>query len=311
VPALVFDVGGTRIKAGLVQDGAVGATATVATDGSEVASAVVDQLVGLGRQLTRGEPPAAVGVSIRGIVDAQAGAIAEVNPPLTCLIGLPLGERVGAAFAAPARLENDARLHLLGELRHGCARGVENVVYVTLGTGIGVSVALGGRILRGRHGTTGILGGHLTVDVDGPRCTCGNTGCLEAFVGTAALVNDARARVEADPSSSLAGAQIDPEAVFAAARAGDPAATACASRFAHYLSAGVVSLVHAYDPDLVVFGGGLSSASDVFLPRVAEHLERHAWRRPQGPARLGTTELGDSAALVGAAELTRDDQWAW
>jgi glucokinase len=312
VPTLVFDVGGTRIKAGLAHAGAIASTTSVATDVSGAAAALIAQLASIGRELTDGGALDAVGVSIRGIVDAEAGAIAHVNPPLTCLIGEPLAERLREAFGVPVHVENDARLHLLGELRHGRARGAENVVYVALGTGIGVAVALGGRILRGPHGTTGILGGHLTVDVDGPLCNCGNAGCLEAYIGTAAVVRDVRRRLVAgDGTSALDGRDVDPEAIFAAARVGDPVGNAAAYRFAHYLSAGVVSLVHAYDPDLVVFGGGLSSSSDVFLPHVREYVANHAWQRPQGPVRLETTELGDTAALIGAGELARGDIWAW
>lgn len=312
MPTLVLDVGGTRIKAGLARAGAIASTATVPTDDSGVADAVLEQLVQLGRQVSGGAPVDAVGVSIRGVVDGQAGSIAHVNPPLACLIGVPLAARLEAAFDAPVHVENDARLHLLGELRHGRARGSENVVLVALGTGIGVAVALGGRILRGAHGTTGILGGHVTVDVDGPLCNCGNAGCLEAYIGTAAFVRDVRRRLVAnETSSALDGRDVDPEAVFAAARAGDPIGNAAAYRFAHYLSAGIVTLVHAYDPELVVFGGGLSSSSDIFLPQVREYVANHAWKRPQGPARLDVTELGESAALIGAAELAAGDAWAW
>jgi glucokinase len=308
---LVFDVGGTRTKAGVERAGVLTTAGPAATDASNDAAAVVAQLVALGTGLTGGERPDAVGVGIRGLVDAGAGMITQVNPPLDCLIGRPLAAELSAAFDAPVQIENDARLHLLGELRRGCAQGVANVVYIALGTGTGVAVAIGGRILRGPHGTTGILGGHLTVEVDGAPCTCGNTGCLEAYVGKEAFLGDVRRRLAEHGASSLASGDVDATAVFAAARRGDPVATAATERFARYLAAGVVSLVHAYDPDVVVFGGGLGNAADVFLPHVREHLNEHAWTRPQGPARLETTNLGDAAALVGAVELTREGDWAW
>jgi glucokinase len=111
--------------------------------------------------------------------------------------------------------------------------------------------------------------------------------------------------------SSLGEEELDPRAIFAAAERGDPAASATVERFTTILGCGVVSLVHAYDPDLVVLGGGLSASSAQYLPRLRTYVTAHAWTYPKGRVRIEAAELGDSAALVGAAELALDDSWAW
>ncbi len=149
----------------------------------------------------------------------------------------------------------------------------------------------------------GILAGHITVDVDGPPCTCGNVGCLEALIGTAGLVADAQARALDHPGSRLSRKALDPEAIFAAAAEGDEAATATIKRFTHILGCGVVSLIHVYDPEIVVIGGGLSASAPHFLNGVQRFADQHAWTQPKGRVRIAASRLGDTAALVGAAEL--------
>ncbi len=239
---LVFDVGGTRLKAGLVGPDGIGPTAVVPTDVSS-ADALIEQIVALGEQLLHGERP------------------------------------------------------------HGAGRGVENLVCLTLGTGIGVGVVTEGRLLRGGRGALGALAGHITVDVDGPPCTCGSVGCLEALIGSHGLIADARTRARDHPGSRLATEGLDPEAIFSAAADGDAAAFATVERFTHVLACGVVSLIHVYDPDLFVVGGGLAASAPQFLEQVQQFVDEHAWTQPKGRVRLALSTLGDTAALLGAAEL--------
>ena len=307
---LAYDIGGTRLKVGLVASGHVSSHTTVPTDPSGVAATLLAQLTSVGRELIDGNPIDAVGVSVRGLVDPQAGVL-DVNPPLSCLSGQPLAATLAAEFGVPVRAENDARMHTLGELRHGAGRGVDNVVCLTLGTGVGVGVAVGGRMLRGPRGVWGILGGHFTVSVDGPSCSCGNVGCLETLISSEAFVGDALSRLRAGAESTLVEDGLDPGRIFAAARTRDPVATETVERFATVLACGVVTMIHAYDPELVIIGGGLSSSAAQFLPRVREYVREHAWTFPKGRVRIEVSELGDSAALLGAAELATAEEWAW
>jgi glucokinase len=263
----------------------------------------VEQIVTLGGQLLEGERPSAVGVAIKGIVDTRRGVVVEVNAPLDHLSGVPLADRLANVLGVPVCVENDARMYALGELHHGAGRGTENLICLTLGTGIGVGVVAGGQLLRGGRGALGALAGHITVDVDGPTCTCGSVGCLEALIGSRGLIADASARAHDHPGSRLAAKGLDPGAIFAAAADGDAAALATVERFTHVLACGVVSLIHVYDPDLVVVGGGLGASAPQFLDQVQQFVDEHAWTQPKGRVRLAQSTLGDTAALLGAAEL--------
>jgi glucokinase len=194
-------------------------------------------------------------------VDSRRGVLLDVNEPLRSLIGQPVAEMVAGELARPVCMENDARMYALGELRHSAGRGSRNMVCLTPGTGIGSGVALDGRVLRGPRGVLGILSGHLTVQVGGPRCTCGNIGCLEALIGTAAVIRDATDRLAAGRPSVLHGSRLDARRIFEAAAAGDELAHDVVQRFAERRGAGVVTMVHAYDPDIVVLGGGMMGAA--------------------------------------------------
>jgi glucokinase len=299
---LVFDVGGTRLKAGLATPGGIASLTSVPTDAASL-DALVAQMATVGRKLLRAKRPRAVGVSIKGIVDSDRGLLVEANAPFVRLRGAPLAERLAEELGAPVRIDNDARMYALGELRHGAGRGVENLVCLTLGTGIGVGVVIDGRLLRGKRGVLGILAGHITIDADGPPCTCGSVGCLEALVGSHGLVSDAQARARRHPESPLASVSLDPEAIFAAAADGDTAAVATVERFTHHLACGVVSLIHVYDPDVVVIGGGLSASAPQFLSNVQRFADEHAWTQPKGRVQIAASRLGDTAGLLGAAEL--------
>lgn len=253
---LAFDLGGTRLKAGLVVGERVEQLVTPFLERTDDAGAVVAQMAAVGRALAGGRSLLAVGAAVKGIVSAASGRVLEVNEPLRALSGFDLGAELGRAFGVPIAVENDARLFAYGELAHGAGRGVRNLVGVTLGTGVGVGVVRDGALLAG---SLGILGGHLTVDLDGPRCNCGNVGCVEAFIGTA--------------------------------------------DFNRALAAGIVNWVHAYDPELVVIGGGRSRSAELRIGEVSAYVSEHAWTVPRGRVRVELSALGDEAALLGAAAL--------
>jgi len=302
---LAFDIGGTRIKAGLVRGGAVSALTTVPTSG-DGSDAILDTIVRLGRALMGSHDIAGIGLCVKGIVEPSRGILLDVNEALTGWIGQPIARMIADRLGHPAYIENDARMYALGELAHGAGRGSAGMVCLTLGTGVGSGVALGGRILRGPHGTGGIMCGQMTIQRDGRPCTCGNVGCLETLVGTAGLIRSAEEALAQAPSSILREGPLDPRRIFAAAARGDPAAGEVVRRFARDLGVGVVNVIHAYDPDVVVLGGGMVHAAAQFLPSVRAYASAHAWTYPRGRVRIVPALLGDAAALVGVAEHVRD-----
>jgi len=302
---LAFDVGGTRIKAGLVREAAVSALTVVPTisHGSET---LLDTIVRLGREMIAHDDIAGIGLCVKGIVDPARGILLDVNEALSDWIGQPVAHIIADGLGRPVYMENDARMYALGEYTYGAAQGSESMVCLTLGTGVGSGVALAGRILRGPHGTRGIMCGQITLQIDGRSCSCGNVGCLETLVGAAGLVRSAEEALARASTSALQIGLLTPRRIFAAAAAGDSVAVGVVRRFARDLGAGVVNVIHAYDPDVVVLGGGMAQAAAQFLPDVRAYAAAHAWTYPRGRVRIVPALLGDTAALIGVAEFARD-----
>src|SRR5437764_5219272 len=220
---LAFDLGGTRIKAGIVWGATVSSLLIEATNDGQDGADVLAGLLRLGRRLGDEHDVAAVGLSVKGIVDAQRGVILDVKERLAGLIGRPLAVIVARELGRPVVVENDARMYALGEWRHGAGRGRDNMVCLTLGTGVGSGVIVGGHLLRGPRGVGGILAGHVAVQIDGPVCTCGNVGCLGALIGTGWFLRLADEALARDPApSALRHAPLtSQQRIFEAAAAGD------------------------------------------------------------------------------------------
>lgn len=309
---LAIDLGGTRIKAGIVAANVVREQVIVPTEDEQGFDHVLQNIIGVGEELLGKNQVSAIGLSLPAIVDVEHGTVVDVRKNLAGLIGFPLAETLHRHFDLPVALENDARLYGLGEMVAGAAQGIPNMVCLTLGTGVGCCVAVGGRILRGRHGTGGILGGHMTIEAYGPRCTCGNIGCVEALCSAVALVSATAERLAAQPGHPLNAVQpLTPESILAAAAGGDALAGEVLATYARHLAAAVVSYVHVHDPDLVLLGGGLMNAALRILPPVQQFVREHTWTSPARTVPVRAVALGDQAALIGAAALARGAASFW
>lgn len=246
----------------------------------------------------------AVGVSAPGPLDVRSGVL--LNPPnLPGWRDVPLADWFRDALGAPVALENDADAAALAEWRLGAARGSEDAVYLTMSTGVGGGLILGGRLQRGQHGAGEI--GHAPIEWEGTLCACGLRGCLEAYVGGAAWTR--RLRVEAAPEgrvAALAGGPgaITPEHLLAAAREGDAFATAELARWNGYLARGIVWLTMVLSPEVVVLGTIATAAGEALcLQPVREIVAEHVFpgRAPRiVAAALGAT-LAEQAGLAVAA----------
>jgi glucokinase len=304
IKTLAFDIGGTRIKAGVVQGDTVHALQVLPLNAERQTQSIVHQLQQIGSELMQSYAVQAVGLSVKGIIDSRRGMILDVNEALMDLIEQPFVAMLAQTFGLPVFIENDARVYALGELLYGAGRNVANMVCLTLGTGIGCGVTLNRQLLRGSRGLAGVLGGHITIQVDGPCCSCGNVGCLESFVGTPALLRAVETGLQTHPDSILhSQPHITPHTIFMAAEQNDMLAHQIVKQFSRYLGAGIVSLIHAYDPDIVVLGGGISGAAHQFLPSIQSYVNEHVWTLPDHSVPIVKAKLGDTAALVGVAAL--------
>jgi glucokinase len=299
---LACDLGATRIKLGLVESGRVlGRQVLDSHSHSGMAGRLPEVAHGWRRLCAdHGLTPeacAGVSLSVPSLMDPVTGRVLAEYGRYRDMPELDLLGWARKEFGLPAAIENDARMAAIGEWQYGAGRGCNDLVMVTLGTGLGTGVVMGGQVLRGRHGQAGCLGGHLTVRYGGRPCGCGNVGCAEAEASTAVLAELACGLPDF-PSSGLAREPVlDFSAVFRLASAGDACAAALRDQGLLVWGSLAVSLVHAYDPGLLVLGGGIMASAETIVPAVQEYLDAHA-HTPWGKVRVAPTQLGDDAALV-------------
>lgn len=300
------DVGGTNVRVGVISPaGEVLALAHAPTpQGSEALVEVLAQLI---QQLAEKWPVAGVGVAVAGFLDERRERVRFA--PHLALRDAPLAEMLEARIGLPVAVEHDANSAAWGEYYHGAARGEENWVLVTLGTGIGGAVMIDGALYRGAYGTAPEFG-HLTVVKDGRPCACGKRGCLERYCSGTALEATAQEFVAAAQShgspETVLGERPSGKEVIAAARAGDPVAMAATEDVAEWLGYLFSLIADLFDPSLIVVGGGMSSSLDMLLPRAEEVLATSmvgAGHRPV--ARVAVARLGEHAGMVGAAAAAR------
>ena len=293
--AIGIDIGGTQLRVALVDgSGAILRRAAVRTEASAGPSAVIAQIAELVAQVTDGVDRSAVlgaGVSCPGPLDTITGTALGV-PTLAGWTDIPVVRLIGAALDLPVRLENDGIAAANGEWRFGAGRGLANLVYVTVSTGIGGGIVLDGRLLHGRRGMAGHVG-HMIVERDGVLCACGNRGCWEAYASGTAF---------AAAATKAAKPLADAKAVFDAARGGDALALSLVAEEADWLGIGVVSLAHLFSPQKIIIGGGLANGFDLLLPGIARRLAEGAMPAFRD-VEVVPAMLGDNPGLVGAAAL--------
>lgn len=292
--AVGIDIGGTKIAAGVVDsEGRVLTRRQVATPVNE-RQALVDAIIGLARDLADEHAVQAVGIGVAGLVD-RAGEIVRFAAHLP-LRDEPLRSAVSAAIDLPVVVDNDANAGGWAEARFGAARGARNALFVAVGTGIGGAIIVDGSLRRGWQGAAGEIG-HLIVERDGRPCPCGSQGCWEQYGSGRALLRAAGEAGFDVPHGS---------AITAAAEAGDQRALSVISDIGGWLGVGIAGLVAVLDPEVVVVGGGVSTAGELVLQPTRESFGAYLTakaERPEPPVLLAS--LGPDAGLIGAAELAR------
>ncbi|HCI92683.1 MAG TPA: ROK family protein [Verrucomicrobiales bacterium] len=294
------DFGGTRIKAGVIQDGKVLAQDVIAYKSGTSLAQSIQHVKKLCERLI---------VSTKTSADAMVCALPCIVSPdrskVTRTFGkyddapnFDLNAWTQAEMGIPCLLENDARAAAIGEWQYGAGKGVENLAMITLGTGIGTAVICDGRPLFGKHGVAGNLCGHNTVHMNGRQCVCGLRGCVEAHAATWALPGIAR---ESDlfSNSRLSSADvIDYRIVFAEAAQHDQLACELRDNAINCWTNLVMNLIYQYDPECVVLGGGIMAGKDIILPAIQLKLDI---RIPElhRKTKILAAELGDVAALAG------------
>jgi glucokinase len=305
------DIGGTKIAVGVVdEDGTLLARVRRETPATD-ADLIEDQVAELVAEMRTEHQVDAVGVAAAGFIDSANGVV--LFAPNLAWRDEPIMSDLQRRIGLPVRLENDANAATWGEFRFGAARDVDDMVMLTVGTGLGGGIVADGRLLRGAHGIGGELG-HVRVVPDGLRCGCGNRGCWEQYASGSALTRQARELVASD---SLHAARLSELCegraerlrgwmVTKAAREGDPAATELLADLGRWLGDGMASITAVLDPALFVLGGGVVEAGDLLVEPAREALARNVPARGHRPAAgVEAATLGNTAGMIGAADLAR------
>jgi glucokinase len=305
---LGIDIGGTQIRAGMVDElGAILASRTVETppDLEGFVPSLHDAIRWL---LEATALPAGVGVGCKGVINPDSTLVEVLPGALHYLEGLRLSDLVGLPIDVPVFADNDARVALAGEMVWGAAKGYENVVMLTLGTGVGGAVIANGHLLRGHAGVAGQLG-HLTVDPDGPLCSCGNRGCLETVFSARAIEGEAWSAVHRGCPSTLTRLfREQPQlatcrTIFQAASEGDELSQSIIAKAIHGLAAAIAGLLHVFDPEVVILGGQVVDAGAELLTPLRDEV----WARSRGllgrEVPILEQQVSDKSGIVGAAGL--------
>jgi len=311
---LGIDVGGTNVKVVAVgRTGKVysrGVLETTAGDGPRKAFRRIAAAAATVTGFRRDVEVVAAGVGCAGLVDPVAGRL-HASPNLSAWENTPLRRIAERQFGVYTIVDNDANCAAYGEFRTGACRGVPNLVFITLGTGVGGGVIVDGRLLRGAGNYAAEIG-HMAVSDGGPLCHCGNRGCLEAYVGSYGLVRSARVLLKAKNTGILSRwigrdrRRLTPQLIFEAAKRRDPAARAVVKDAGNRLGAGIATLVNIFNPGAVVIGGGVAGSFDQLRPHVERAVSRRAFTESGKMVRIEASELGNDATAVGAALMAAD-----
>lgn len=317
---LGIDIGGTNLVVGAVAiDGSrVVGNHSRPTDASRGPDAIVDDLVTMANhardQLARQVPGATVegvGIGAPGPLDTKTGIIA-LTPNLGW-VNMPLRARLGERLDLPAALDNDANCAVLGEAWVGAAREARYVLGVTIGTGIGGGIVLDRRLHHGASDCAGEIG-HITIDMDGRRCGCGNYGCLEAYASGPAIAMRAREQIRSGAESRLAdlvGGDLEAvtaQTVYEAASIGDDLARDVVRATAQYLGTGIANLLNVFNPDLVVVMGGVTQAGDGLFEPLRRVVAQRAFKPAVDACRIVPGTLSGLAGVYGAARMFLDQR---
>ncbi len=292
---LGLDLGGTNVKWAVVEhDGTTWAAIArdqvptrYAAEPQDVPAGIVAQLGEVAVATTAAWGPLdSIGIGVPGLYDPVTGCTRFIVNMPGPWAGLPVAGPVAEAAGVPAFLINDARAFGLAELRLGAGRGASSMVGLTLGTGVGGVIAIGGQVHQGHDGTAGEIG-HQTIDPDGPWCNCGNRGCVEAYA-------------RADQISAACGTPSVEEAVRAA-RAGEPRALRGLADVGRYIGIGIANMITVISPDRIVLGGGVAAAGDLLFGPIRVEIARRVTTTSVDAVQLVAAELGTWAGAIGAA----------
>ena len=305
--AIGIDLGGTSVKYALIDnEGVFHFQGKLPSKADISAEAVIGHLVTACKETMASAQQ--LGVTIEGIGIGTPGIVDETN---RIVLGgaenikgwenLNLADRIEAETHLPVQMGNDANLMGLGETMYGAGQGARNVVFLTVGTGIGGAVVIDGKLFNG-FANRGTELGHVPLIANGEPCACGSIGCLEHYASTSALVRRFNKRA-AEAGRSFSGEEINGELIVRLYKEGDKLATECLDEHCDFLGHGIAGFINIFSPQRIVIGGGLSEAGDFYIQKVSERAHRYVMADCAVNTRIMAASLGNKAGSIGAASL--------
>ena len=302
---LAIDIGGTSVKLGIVdEEGRVLAKAEQSVCFDYYETPILTTVLSASEQFlkeqdVRPQSLAGIGVSATGQIDTHTGTVVGTCGSLPNYIGSPIKAELEAKFGLPVTVANDANCMTLGEVWVGGAKGYTDVIGVTLGTGVGGGILTGGRLLEGARGLGGELGQYRTHALAGVLCTCGASGCWERYAATTALVRAAQPRNHK---------WRDGRAIFESAHAGDPIILALLEDWTDEIAQGLAGLVHIFNPQLILIGGGVSAQQELLIEPIARKVRASIMPAFAEGLEIRAAQLHNDAGMVGAVYYFRQSR---
>ena len=311
--AIAVDLGGTNIRVAVIDKrGKIHRRIKRPTLAQEGIKSVCDNLLSAIEEMYCFFPNKqvkGVGLGIAGAINMEKGLITQ-SPNFPGCEGYPIKDKIQTGFLKQVAviIENDANAAAIGERWKGAGRGITNLICLTLGTGIGGGIIVDGKLVHGADGMAAELG-HITVQPNGPQCNCGNYGCLEALASATAIRREAIEASIMHPESDLNERcngnrqTITAEMVYFSAQSGDPVSRKIYQVMGRYLGIGIATLINIFNPEMVVIGGGVSGAWEMFIPYTKEEVNKRSFKIPAEKAKIVPAVCGDDAGLLGGAYL--------
>lgn len=302
-----IDLGGTNIAVGAVSDeGKLLKKASLPTLAGRSYKEIAADMADLCRQVTDGiggiEAVKAIGIGSPGAVDSENGVVVFAGN--LSLNNAPLAAEVKKYFNIPVHMENDANAAAYGEYI-ACNVDADSFVFVTLGTGVGGGIIINKKIYSGFNGIGAEIG-HMTLEMNGKECNCGNRGCYEKYASVTALIEQTKQAIEKNPASVMSdwvqeNGHVSGRTAFECALNGDSAAVEVRDTYIRYVAEGIVSVVNIFQPELVVIGGGISKEGDILLNPIKEFVAKREFNKHMKKTDIQIARLFNDAGIIGAA----------
>jgi glucokinase len=315
-PVIGVDIGGTNLRAASVdKNGKILSRKSRPSDAKKGIEYVMKNLISLLTEIIENENISGIGIGIPGIIDANKGILTQapnISKVKNYHIKEKLRHKLGSAI--DVTIENDANCAALGEWWLGAGKDVNSLIILTLGTGLGGGIILDGKLWRGANGMAGEIG-HMTIDPDGPKCNCGNFGCLESFASAEAIRRMVREGLRNKNLKTILRNEIEnvtihdiPETVGRAARIGDKFSLEIWASFGKALGIAIANLTNLLNVEMIIIGGGLSNSWDLFIETALIEAKKRGLSAPIENVEIKKCELGDDAGLLGAGYLALNEK---